>query len=303
MRIFLRAGHALLDGLAEQRQMEATQEAVAEVAAVRARRAAATEEQNAFRGVFSRRMRQHRQQRPSHEAAELPEAPQPHREGEEAEDEGGEEPAAVARPPTALDAAAGTEASAPAAGTNATTHVPTTTTTTLSQQIRPDATDPLVDPSAFLQLLPHLNGRRARAAASSPVLALQQKQPPHHQQQQPQQPLRRPSSQPSSHPASRIPTPPPSRGSSRHASPRPASLLLAPAEKKGAPFGSLSSAAAARSAARIETAPRTLAPPTEGSFGLAAALAGEVEMNLNGTYQSGGYRSPPQDVGLTEALI
>ena len=37
---------------------------------------------------------------------------------------------------------------------------------------------------------------------------------------------------------------------------------------------------------------------------LESALAGDVELNLNGTYQSGGYRSPQQeDAGLAEALV
>ena len=93
----------------------------------------------------------------------------------------------------------------------------------------------------------------------------------------------------------------------------------------------MSSAAAARSAARLASAnasatkpalddgvvpchtllgdvcakpPRRLSESVRGGGLLESALAGDVELNLNGTYQSGGYRSPQQeDAGLAEALV
>ena len=281
LRIFLRAGHALLDGLDEGDQHRREEEAGVSPAADEANA-------TAYRGAFTRRTQQMRKQlasptqQPTLQPSQPPQPPQP--------------------PSHQLPAADAAATLAPATARCA-------RTSTASSLLAADP--PAVAPSAFLQLLPQLHHRRARAAASSPVQLLSR-------------PSSRPSSHPSSHPSSnsqsRIPTPPPSRGSSRLASPRrPSSedpAIAADSSKHVAAVGagaaagkreplskSLSSAAAARSAARLAAAAFTPAADAAVEGSLAAALAGEVDLNLNSTYQSGGYRSPPQDVGLAEALV
>lgn len=179
-------------------------------------------------------------------------------------------------------------------------------------------------PADFLQLLPTLPGRRYRVASaasseagSGPAIAAA----PEIYQGTVGSPVlggaSRPSSQPASRQASRLPTPPSSRTSSRTssrgASPRPGDAAQKRHEKaqddKCVGRMSQSSAAAARSAARLAASAKPTLPPSATTLTeadpLSELLILEGPVNLNGTYQSGGYRSPieDQDVGLTEALV